>query len=54
VDQVLTEASTPSQTIDRVFLTGGKAFVFVVRRLFEQSGNSPAAANSYRWQKAWH
>jgi hypothetical chaperone protein len=36
VDQVLTESSTPPQAIDRVFLTGGTAFVPAVRRLFEQ------------------
>lgn len=35
VDQVLAEAETPSQAIDRVFLTGGTAFVPAVRRLFE-------------------
>ncbi|HSU19519.1 MAG TPA: Hsp70 family protein [Acidobacteriaceae bacterium] len=36
VDQVLKEASTPPEAIDRVFLTGGTAFVPAVRRLFEQ------------------
>lgn len=36
VDQVLREASIPLQAIDRVFLTGGTAFVPAVRRLFEQ------------------
>ena len=35
VDQVLTEAGTASNAIDRVFLTGGTAFVPAVRRLFE-------------------
>ena len=35
VDQVLAEAETPPETIDRVFLTGGSAFVPAVRRLFE-------------------
>jgi hypothetical chaperone protein len=34
VDQVLQEASTPPEAIDRVFLTGGTAFVPAVRRLF--------------------
>ncbi len=36
VDQVLEEASTPPEAIDRVFLTGGTAFVPAVRRLFER------------------
>jgi hypothetical chaperone protein len=36
VDQVLEEASTPPEAIDRVFLTGGTAFVPGIRRLFEQ------------------
>jgi hypothetical chaperone protein len=36
VDQVLNEASTPPEAIDRVFLTGGTAFVPAVRRLFER------------------
>ncbi|HUN43728.1 MAG TPA: Hsp70 family protein [Acetobacteraceae bacterium] len=36
VDQVLEEASMPPARIDRVFLTGGTAFVPAVRRLFEQ------------------
>jgi hypothetical chaperone protein len=35
VDQVLTEAALPPEAIDRVFLTGGTAFVPAVRRLFE-------------------
>jgi hypothetical chaperone protein len=35
VDQVLTEAHTAPHAIDRVFLTGGTAFVPAVRRLFE-------------------
>src|ERR1700733_4534288 len=35
VDQVLAEAGTPPHAIDRVFLTGGTAFVPAVRRLFE-------------------
>jgi hypothetical chaperone protein len=35
VDQVLTDASLPPAAIDRVFLTGGTAFVPAVRRLFE-------------------
>jgi hypothetical chaperone protein len=36
VDQVLVEAALPAESIDRVFLTGGTAFVPAVRRLFEQ------------------
>jgi hypothetical chaperone protein len=36
IDQVLAEAATPAEAIDRVFLTGGTAFVPAVRRLFEQ------------------
>ncbi|HEY1930456.1 MAG TPA: Hsp70 family protein [Acetobacteraceae bacterium] len=36
VDQVLQNAATPPEAIDRVFLTGGTAFVPAVRRLFEQ------------------
>jgi hypothetical chaperone protein len=35
VDQVLAEAGTPTHAIDRVFLTGGTAFVPAVRRLFD-------------------
>ncbi len=35
VDQVLIDASLPPASIDRVFLTGGTAFVPAVRRLFE-------------------
>jgi hypothetical chaperone protein len=35
VDQVLTTAETPPHAIDRVFLTGGTAFVPAVRGLFE-------------------
>jgi hypothetical chaperone protein len=35
VDQVLTGASMRPEAIDRVFLTGGTAFVPAVRRLFE-------------------
>jgi len=35
VDQGLTDAGIPPQAIDRVFLTGGTAFVPAVRRLFE-------------------
>ena len=35
VDQVLTDAGLPPAAIDRVFLTGGTAFVPAVRRLFE-------------------
>ena len=35
VDQVLAEAGTAADAIDRVFLTGGTAFVPAVRRLFE-------------------
>ena len=35
VDQVLIDASLPPAAIDRVFLTGGTAFVPAVRRLFE-------------------
>jgi hypothetical chaperone protein len=35
VDQVLAEAATPPHAIDRVFLTGGTAFVPAIRRLFE-------------------
>ena len=36
VDQVLAEAAMQPEAIDRVFLTGGTAFVPAVRRLFEQ------------------
>jgi hypothetical chaperone protein len=36
VDRVLEEAALPAEAIDRVFLTGGTAFVPAVRRLFEQ------------------
>ena len=36
VDRVLQEAALPAEAIDRVFLTGGTAFVPAVRRLFEQ------------------
>ncbi|HEX5326124.1 MAG TPA: Hsp70 family protein [Acetobacteraceae bacterium] len=36
VDRLLEQASTPPEAIDRVFLTGGTAFVPAVRRLFEQ------------------
>jgi hypothetical chaperone protein len=36
VDRVLKEAAIPPEAIDRVFLTGGTAFVPAVRRLFEQ------------------
>jgi hypothetical chaperone protein len=36
VDRVLQEAAMPARAIDRVFLTGGTAFVPAVRRLFEQ------------------
>jgi hypothetical chaperone protein len=36
VDQVLKDSSTPPEVIDRVFLTGGTAFVPAVRRLFAQ------------------
>jgi len=35
VDQALDQANTPPDAIDRVFLTGGTAFVPAVRRLFE-------------------
>jgi hypothetical chaperone protein len=35
VDQVLAQASVPAEQVDRVFLTGGTAFVPAVRRLFE-------------------
>jgi hypothetical chaperone protein len=35
VDRVLEEAAVPAEAIDRVFLTGGTAFVPAVRRLFE-------------------
>jgi hypothetical chaperone protein len=35
VDQVLAETALPPEAIDRVFLTGGTAFVPAVRRLFE-------------------
>lgn len=35
VDEVLAKAGTPPAAIDRVFLTGGTAFVPAVRRLFE-------------------
>jgi len=35
VDQVLADAALPHEAIDRVFLTGGTAFVPAVRRLFE-------------------
>jgi hypothetical chaperone protein len=36
VDQVLAIAATPPEAIDRVFLTGGTAFVPAVRRVFQQ------------------
>jgi len=36
VDRVLEEVALPAEAIDRVFLTGGTAFVPAVRRLFEQ------------------
>jgi hypothetical chaperone protein len=36
VDQVLTQANVSVDSVDRVFLTGGTAFVPAVRRLFEQ------------------
>ena len=35
VDQVLDQAGVPADAVDRVFLTGGTAFVPAVRRLFE-------------------
>ena len=35
VDRVLEEAGLPAKAVDRVFLTGGTAFVPAVRRLFE-------------------
>ncbi len=35
-DRVLEEVALPAEAIDRVFLTGGTAFVPAVRRLFEQ------------------
>ncbi len=35
-NRVLEEAALPAEAIDRVFLTGGTAFVPAVRRLFEQ------------------
>ena len=35
MDQVLTRRKLPAAAIDRVFLTGGTAFVPAVRRLFE-------------------
>jgi hypothetical chaperone protein len=35
IDQVLSEARVPAEQVDRVFLTGGTAFVPAVRRLFE-------------------
>jgi hypothetical chaperone protein len=35
VDQVLAQADVPADQVDRVFLTGGTAFVPAVRRLFE-------------------
>ncbi|MEJ0018263.1 MAG: Hsp70 family protein [Acetobacteraceae bacterium] len=35
VDQVLAQAALPADQVDRVFLTGGTAFVPAVRRLFE-------------------
>ncbi len=44
VDQVLEEASTPPEAIDRVFLTGGTAFVPAVRRLFERRFGSEKLA----------
>lgn len=44
VDQVLKEASTPPEAIDRVFLTGGTAFVPAVRRLFQQRFGSEKLA----------
>jgi hypothetical chaperone protein len=34
VDQALERASVPAESVDRVFLTGGTAFVPAVRRLF--------------------
>jgi hypothetical chaperone protein len=36
VDQVLADANVPADQVDRVFLTGGTAFVPAVRRLFER------------------
>ena len=36
VDQVLADANIPADQVDRVFLTGGTAFVPAVRRLFER------------------
>jgi hypothetical chaperone protein len=36
VDQLLRETRTPPEQVDRVFLTGGSAFVPAVRRLFEE------------------
>jgi hypothetical chaperone protein len=36
VDEVLTQANVSVECVDRVFLTGGTAFVPAVRRLFEQ------------------
>ena len=36
VDRALAQASLPAGAVDRVFLTGGTAFVPAVRRLFEQ------------------
>ena len=35
VDQVLVQANIETAQVDRVFLTGGTAFVPAVRRLFE-------------------
>jgi hypothetical chaperone protein len=35
VDQALVDAGTPAGAIDRVFLTGGTAFVPAIRRIFE-------------------
>lgn len=36
VERVLSETSTPTERVDRVFLTGGSAFVPAVRHLFEE------------------
>ena len=56
VDQVLAQAGVPAERVDRVFLTGGTAFVPAVRRLFEdrlrRGAGWPAAASSSRWPRA--
>jgi len=56
VDQVLADAATPPEAIDRVFLTGGTAFVPAVRVLFEKRfgpAKLAAAGSSCRWPRDW-